>query len=75
MLTCTYRLSGMTYGHRVDEVSGEIADLRGVTVVSVDRASGVVTATSGQPLDAAAVRAVVDEAGYEWRNDSPVEGS
>jgi copper chaperone CopZ len=54
----------MTCGHCVNAVSGEIGALPGVTAVDVDLASGLVTVTSEQPLDAAAVRVAVDEAGY-----------
>jgi copper chaperone CopZ len=54
----------MTCGHCVNAVSGEIGALPGVKAVDVDLASGLVTVTSEQPLDAAAVRVAVDEAGY-----------
>jgi copper chaperone CopZ len=54
----------MTCGHCVNAVSGEIGALPGVTAVDVDLATGLVTVTSERPLDAAAVRAAVDEAGY-----------
>jgi copper chaperone CopZ len=64
MTTSTYWVSGMTCGHCVNAVSGEIGALPGVTAVEVDLTTGVVTVTSEQPLDAAAVRAAVDEAGY-----------
>jgi copper chaperone CopZ len=50
----------------VSSVSAELKDLPGVTDVRVDLASGAVTVTSDQPLDDAAVRTAVDEAGdYE----------
>jgi copper chaperone CopZ len=56
----------MTCNHCVSSVSAELKDLPGVTDVRVDLASGAVTVTSDQPLDEAAVRAAVDEAGdYE----------
>ena len=61
----TYRVTGMTCGHCEQAVSTELRALPGVTGVRVDLASGDVTVTSDQPLDAAAVRAAVDEAGYE----------
>jgi copper chaperone CopZ len=63
--TNTYTVKGMTCGHCVGSVSKELATLSGVTNVEVDLASGVVTVTSEQPLDRAAVREAVDEAGYE----------
>jgi copper chaperone len=65
MATKTYTVSGMTCGHCVSAVSGEIGKLPGVTDVAVDLASGAVTVMSEQPLDDAAVGAAVDEAGYE----------
>ncbi|MFY1659107.1 heavy-metal-associated domain-containing protein [Micromonospora sp. WMMD1274] len=61
----TYQVSGMTCGHCVNSVSTELSALPGVTDVQVDLASGRVTVTSQDPLDADAVRAAVDEAGYD----------
>ncbi|MFI7023036.1 heavy-metal-associated domain-containing protein [Micromonospora sp. NPDC049900] len=65
MVTTTYQVQGMTCGHCVSAVSAEVGALPGVADVRVDLASGQVTVTSEQPLDPAAVRAAVDEAGYE----------
>jgi copper chaperone len=65
MRTTTYTVTGMTCAHCVNSVSDEIGRLAGVDDVQVDLASGLVTVTSGQPLDDEAVRAAVDEAGYE----------
>ena len=64
-MTTTYTVKGMTCGHCVTSVSTEIGALPGVTGVDVDLTHGAVTVTSEQALDAAAVRAAVDEAGYE----------
>ncbi|MEU5829195.1 heavy-metal-associated domain-containing protein [Micromonospora tulbaghiae] len=61
----TYQVSGMTCGHCVNSVSTELSALPGVTDVQVDLASGRVTVTSQNALDADAVRAAVDEAGYD----------
>ncbi|MFG1674043.1 heavy-metal-associated domain-containing protein [Micromonospora sp. NPDC049282] len=61
----TYQVNGMTCGHCVNAVSTELTALPGVTDVQVDLATGRVTVTSQGPLDAAAVRAAVDEAGYD----------
>jgi copper chaperone len=55
----------MTCGHCVRSVSSEIGALPGVAAVDVELASGAVTVTSEAPLDPAAVRAAVDEAGYQ----------
>jgi copper chaperone len=65
MTTSTYGVKGMTCGHCVSAVSGEIGQLNGVTDVEVDLATGTVTVTSTAPLERAAVAAAVDEAGYE----------
>ncbi|PTA48212.1 heavy-metal-associated domain-containing protein [Micromonospora sp. RP3T] len=61
----TYQVRGMTCGHCVNAVSTELSALPGVTDVQVDLATGRVTVTSREPLDAGAVRAAVDEAGYD----------
>lgn len=60
----TYQVTGMTCGHCVSSVQTEVGALPGVSEVRVDLASGAVTVSSEQPLDEAAVRAAVDEAGY-----------
>ena len=64
-ITNTYDVKGMTCGHCVGAVSGELAKLPGVTDVAVDLDTGKATVTSENPLDTEAVRAAVDEAGYE----------
>lgn len=65
MTTSTYTVKGMTCGHCVNAVSTEVGSLPGVTGVEVDLATGAVTVTSEQPLDADSIRVAVDEAGYE----------
>ena len=65
MSVTTYQVRGMTCGHCVQAVSKEIGGLPGVRGVAVELDSGQVTVTSEQVLDPAAVRAAVDEAGYE----------
>ena len=65
MTSTQYTVKGMTCGHCVSAVSEEVGRLDGVTDVQVDLASGVVTVASTTPLDITAVRAAVDEAGYE----------
>ncbi|MFF7533263.1 heavy-metal-associated domain-containing protein [Streptomyces bobili] len=64
-LTTVYRVSGMTCGHCEGAVSQEISALDGVTAVTAVARTGEVTVTSSAPLDEEAVRAAVDEAGYE----------
>ncbi|HJT94082.1 MAG TPA: cation transporter [Mycobacterium sp.] len=65
MTTTIFNVKGMTCGHCVAAVSGEIAKLASVTDVAVDLDSGAVTVTSDDELSADDVRAAVDEAGYE----------
>ncbi|KXK58237.1 copper-transporting ATPase [Micromonospora rosaria] len=65
MVTTSYQVQGMTCGHCVQAVSTEVGAVDGVSDVQVDLASGRVTVTSDRPVDPAAVRAAVDEAGYE----------
>ena len=61
----TYIVTGMTCGHCVASVTEEVGELAGVTEVDVVLETGAVTVTSAEPLDEAAVRAAVEEAGYE----------
>lgn len=65
MASATYTVKGMTCDHCVRAVTAEVGRVAGVTDVSVDLASGRVTVTAGGAVDAAAVRAAVEEAGYE----------
>ena len=65
MSTATYTVTGMTCSHCVSAVTEEVSGLPGVTDVQVDLPSGGVTVTSDAPLDDDAVRAAVEEAGYE----------
>ena len=63
--TSTYTVTGMTCGHCVASVTEEVQDVAGVEQVEVDLATGAVTITSAAALDDAAVRAAVEEAGYQ----------
>ena len=63
--TATYTVSGMTCSHCVGSVTEEVTKISGVTDVQVDLASGAVTITSETPVEETAVKAAVDEAGYE----------
>jgi copper ion binding protein len=65
MTTATYTVVGMTCGHCVNAVTEEVGTVAGVTGVEVDLASGGLTVTSDAPVDDTAVRAAVEEAGYE----------
>jgi copper chaperone len=61
----TYTVTGMTCGHCVSAVSGELRRVPGVEDVRVELATGTVTLTSAMPLPLDDVRSAVDEAGYE----------
>jgi copper chaperone len=66
--TATYGVLGMTCGHCVHAVSGELRDLPGVEAVEVELVEGGtsrVRVVSAEPLPEETVRAAVDEAGYE----------
>ena len=65
MTTATYQVRGMTCDHCVRAVSAELSRIGGVSDVKVDLATGAVTVESAALLSEDAVRAAVDEAGYE----------
>ena len=63
--TSTYTVTGMTCGHCVSSVTEEVQEIPGVENVDVVLETGAVTITSAEPIDGAAVRAAVEEAGYQ----------
>lgn len=63
--TTTYKVSGMSCGHCEGAVSKEVGAISGVSGVTAAAGTGLVTVVSEAPLDEAAVRTAVDEAGYE----------
>lgn len=65
MASNTYSVTGMSCGHCAGAVEGELGRLPGVTGVEVNLELGQVTVVSEQSLEAAAVRAAIEEAGYE----------
>ena len=65
MTTTSYTVLGMTCGHCVSAVTEEVSQVPGVTGVDVDLPSGGLSVTSDAPVDDDAVRAAVEEAGYE----------
>ena len=65
MTTAVYTVRGMTCDHCVRAVTDELGKVTGVSGVDVELASGRVTILSETPIDAAAVQAAIDEAGYE----------
>ncbi|GAA5054342.1 heavy-metal-associated domain-containing protein [Streptomyces similanensis] len=64
-VTAVYQVSGMSCGHCESSVSAEISELPGVSAVKAVASTGEVTVVSAAPLDDEAVRAAVDEAGFE----------
>nr|WP_078849973.1 heavy-metal-associated domain-containing protein [Streptomyces sp. NRRL F-5126] len=64
-VTTVYQVTGMSCGHCEGAVAGEISGIQGVVSVQAAADSGRVTVESEAPLDESAVRAAVDEAGYE----------
>ena len=66
MTTVTYQVTGMTCEHCAHAVTGELANLDGVSDVRVGLNPGgesAVTVISAAPLAAEAVAAALDEAG------------
>ncbi len=64
MSTLTYSVPGMTCGHCVSAVTTELTAVAGVTDVSVDLTTKLVV-VSGTNLEDDALRAAIEEAGYE----------
>jgi copper chaperone len=62
--TRTYTVTGMTCAHCVASVTEEVQELDGVEGVDVVLETGLLTVTA-PAVDDAAVRAAVEEAGYE----------
>lgn len=63
--TSTYTVTGMTCGHCVSSVTEEVQEIPGVESVEVVLETGAVSVTSTEPIDEAAIRAAVEEAGYQ----------
>lgn len=63
--TRTITVTGMTCDHCVRAVTQEVEAIEGVTKVAVELDSGSVTVESDAPVTDEALRAAVDEAGYE----------
>jgi copper chaperone CopZ len=62
--TASYTVPAMHCGHCERAVKEEVSAVEGVNDVAVDLESKVVT-VSGSAFDDAAVRAAIEEAGYE----------
>lgn len=65
VVTTVYAVAGMTCGHCEQSVTAAVSALPGVTAVGVDVAAGLVTVSAESAPDEAALRAAVDDAGYE----------
>lgn len=64
METAVYTVSGMSCSHCEAAVRAEVSALPGVESVAVDLASKLVE-VRGEALDDGAIRAAIEEAGYE----------
>ncbi|TXH42186.1 MAG: copper chaperone [Actinobacteria bacterium] len=64
MSNVVFNVSGMSCQHCVNAITSEVGAVDGVAEVEVDLAAGTVRVT-GARLDEAALRAAIDEAGYE----------
>ena len=62
--TLTYIVAGMSCDHCRTAIDGEVSEVAGVEKVDVDLTTKRVV-VSGSGLDDAAVRAAIDEAGYD----------
>lgn len=60
----TYTVPAMSCGHCRAAIVAQVQQVAGVTAVDVDLDTKQVT-VSGQNIDAATVRAAIDEAGYD----------
>jgi copper chaperone CopZ len=63
--TAVFTVTGMSCSHCEKSINEEVSAIPGVTSVSADAGAGTVTVSSEQPMDEEALRAAVDEAGYE----------
>lgn len=61
-MTTTYSVPGMSCGHCVEAITGEVGKVEGVTDVDVDLDTKLVTVAGG---DHDAIVAAIDEAGFD----------
>jgi len=62
--TQSYTVTGMTCEHCVSSVTEEVQEIPGVDQVDVVLETGNLTVTASEPVDDAAVKAAVEDAGY-----------
>ena len=65
MSSTDYTVRGMTCDHCAGSVTAEITKIPGVTCVTVDVPTGLVTVESDREVADAAVTEAIEEAGYE----------
>jgi len=66
--TTSYQVTGLTCGHCVTAVTGQLTALPEVTDVQVDLVAGgisTVSVTSAEPLAEQEIAAALDDAGYQ----------
>lgn len=64
MSEVVYTVAGMSCQHCVDAITEEVSAVAGVESVHIDLGAGTVT-VSPAVLDDAAIRAAIEEAGYD----------
>ena len=64
-VTQNYTVTGMTCGHCVMSVTEEVQEIPGVENVEVVLQTGNLSVTSSEPVDDDAVKAAVEDAGYQ----------
>ncbi|MGH3332044.1 MAG: heavy-metal-associated domain-containing protein [Nocardioidaceae bacterium] len=64
MSSTTYQVTGMTCGHCAQAVNREVSEVDGVRSVDVTVETGTVV-VHGESVSDQAVRAAIDEAGYD----------
>lgn len=65
MTTTEFQVTGMTCGHCEMSVREEVEKVAGIEGIDVSAQSGKLIITSASAVDAQAVIAAVDEAGYQ----------
>jgi copper chaperone len=63
--TQTYTVTGMTCGHCVASVTEEVQEISGVEKIDIVLETGSLTIISAEPVDDAAVKTAVEDAGYQ----------
>jgi copper chaperone CopZ len=64
-VTTVYKVTGMSCGHCEGAITAEVSQIPGVSSVKAVASTGEVTVVSAAAPDDEAVRAAVDEAGFE----------